>query len=104
MVEIARFIKGVKKTIVEAKTSLEEEMKIADLKEEALHYKKQLDQATNELQNFKNISFDEFNQSEEKTKNGSTDEEEVKATPVEQKNDTVTFKKPKKTKESKGDA
>ncbi|MEY3002329.1 MAG: hypothetical protein RLZZ428_704, partial [Pseudomonadota bacterium] len=41
---------------------------------------------------------------EEKTKNGSTDEEEVKATPVEQKNDTVTFKKPKKTKESKGDA
>jgi sec-independent protein translocase protein TatB len=104
MVEIARFIKGVKKTIVEAKTSLEEEMKIADLKEEALNYKKQLDQATNELQNFKNISFDEFNQSEAKTKNGATDEEEVKATPVEQKNDTVTFKKPKKTKESKGDA
>ncbi|MEY3090656.1 MAG: twin-arginine translocation system component TatB [Pseudomonadota bacterium] len=105
MVEIARFIKGVKKTIIDAKTSLEEEMKIADLKEEALSYKKQLDEATNELQNFKNISFDEFNESEEKSKKISTeDNEEIKATPVEPKNDTVTFKKPKKDKQSKGDA
>ena len=105
MVEIARFIKGVKKTIIDAKTSLEEEMKIADLKEEALSYKKQLDEATNELQNFKNISFDEFNESEEKSKKISTeDNKEIKATPVEPKNDTVTFKKPKKDKQSKGDA
>jgi len=60
MVDMAKFIKSVKKTISEAKGSLEEEMKISDLKEEALSYKKQLNDATNELQNFKNIDFDDF--------------------------------------------
>lgn len=60
MVDMAKFIKSVKKTISEAKGTLEEEMKIADLKEEALSYKKQLNDATDELQNFKNIDFDDF--------------------------------------------
>lgn len=60
MIDIAKFIKSVKKTVSDAKGSLEEEMKIADLKEEALNYKKQLNDATNELQNFKNIDFDDF--------------------------------------------
>ncbi len=60
MVDMAKFIKSVKKTITEAKGSLEEELKIADLKEEALSYKKQLNDATSELQNFKNIDFDDF--------------------------------------------
>ncbi|HFU77156.1 MAG TPA: Sec-independent protein translocase subunit TatB, partial [Epsilonproteobacteria bacterium] len=59
LVEMAKFIKNVKKTIGDAKNSLEEEMKIADLKEEALNYKKQLDDATNELKNFKNIDFND---------------------------------------------
>ena len=59
LVEMAKFIKGVKRTIGEAKSSLEEELKIADLKEEALKYKQQLDDATSELKNFKNIDFDE---------------------------------------------
>ena len=33
MIEMAKFIKSVKKTVGEAKSSLEEEMKISDLKE-----------------------------------------------------------------------
>ena len=112
MIEIAKFIKGVKKTVGEAKSSLEEEMKIADLKEEALSYKKQLDDATNELKNFKNIDFDDFDDvsyddevSKESpqalAKASQTDEtveKDVVATQVEAKNDTVTFKKPKKKK------
>ncbi len=123
MIEIAKFIKSVKKTVGEAKSSLEEEMKIADLKEEALSYKKQLDDATSELKNFKNIDFDDFDDvsyddevskespetiaSSAKTiepdtqvpmKPKETLEEEVVATPVEAKNDTVTFKKSKKKK------
>ena len=114
MIDIAKFIKSVKKTIGEAKSSLEEEMKIADLKEEALSYKKQLDEATNELKNFKNIDFDDFNDityDEEISKESpqaiakgyhenepKPTEEKVIATPVEAKNDTVTFKKPKKKK------
>ncbi len=118
MIEMAKFIKSVKKTVGEAKSSLEEEMKIADLKEEALSYKKQLDDATSELKNFKNIEFDDFDDltydDEISTKSpkeiaksakiddtvttAETSEEEVVATPVEAKNDTVTFKKPKKKK------
>ncbi len=128
MIDIAKFIKSVKRTIGEAKSSLEEEMKIADLKEEALSYKKQLDEATNELKNFKNIDFNDFGdltyEDEISTKSPKEiakpsqendpdqTEEKVIATPVEAKNDTVTFKKKKKKKEaddetttnSKGDA
>ncbi|EIF50230.1 MULTISPECIES: Sec-independent protein translocase protein TatB [Sulfurovum] len=109
MIEVAKFIKGVKKTVSEAKSSLEEEMKIADLKEEALNYKKQLDEATNELRNFKNIDFDEFEEeistesskavSKETTSDSKeTAQEETIATQVEAKNDTITFTKPKKQK------
>ena len=118
MIEMAKFIKSVKKTVGEAKSSLEEEMKIADLKEEALSYKQQLNDATSELKNFKNIEFDDFDDltyddeistksPKEIAKSAKIDdtltteeasEKEVVATPVEAKNDTVTFKKPKKKK------
>ena len=60
MVSIAKFIKGVKKAVGDAKNSLEEEIKISDLKEEALGYKKQLDEASRELQGFKNIGINPF--------------------------------------------
>jgi len=115
LVEMAKFIKGVKKTIGEAKSSLEEEMKIADLKEEALNYKKQLTEATEELKGFKNISFDDFDDIDY-DKQSSADFPQVEpkevanvTTQVETKNETVTFKKkPKKeekpTTETKGDA
>lgn len=122
MIDIAKFIKSVKKTVSDAKGSLEEEMKIADLKEEALNYKKQLDSATNELQNFKNIDFDDFDDDvsydEEISTKSSRElagksetyrsdklvpaptEEETAVTPVEQKQDenVVLKKKPKKEK------
>jgi len=108
LVEMAKFIKGVKKTIGDAKSSLEEEMKIADLKEEALSYKKQLNDATEELKGFKNIAFDDLNDviydeqpsgdfpmAQVKKDN---DTSETMTTPVEPKNETVTFKKSKKEK------
>jgi len=118
MIEIAKFIKSVKKTVGEAKSSLEEEMKIADLKEEALSYKKQLDDATNELKNFKNIDFDDFDdvtyddeiskksakalakpsKIDDSSKEKKTNEDEAVATQIEAKNETVTFQKPKKKK------
>ncbi len=119
MVEIAKFIKSVKKTVGDAKNSLEEEMKIADLKEEALSYKKQLDDATSELKNFKNIEFDDFddvsyddevstrspkavaNMTKIKESTEETTEEKTVATQVEPQNDTVTFKKKTKAKQKK---
>jgi sec-independent protein translocase protein TatB len=104
MIQIAKFIKGVKKTVGDAKSSLEEEMKIADLKDEALNYKKQLDSATDELKSFKNIDFDDIIDDEPTPKNTSTKKSpytEATTTPVEAKNDTVTFKKKPKKKEEK---
>lgn len=109
MIEVAKFIKGVKKAVGEAKSSLEEEMKIADLKEEALNYKKQLDAATSELKNFKNIDFEDFKDEgsadfpktaskETNPDSTKTTQNEALATQVEAKNDTVTFTKPKKQK------
>ncbi len=118
IVEMGKFIKSVKKTVSEAKSSLEEEMKISDLKEEALNYKKQLSQATDELKGFKNFSFDDDDNTtydEEVSKESpmehlastqkskeSQEDTEVKATQVEAKNDLVTFeKKPKPPKKDK---
>ena len=113
LVEMAKFIKTIKRTIGDAKSSLEEEMKIADLKEEALNYKKQLDDATNELKNFKNIDFDDVDYesgssadfpSKQLTSAKETSEklQEPTTTQVEAKNETVTFKK--KTNDKKSDA
>jgi len=113
LVEMGKFIKSVKKTVSEAKSSLEEEMKISDLKEEALNYKKQLTEATDELKGFKNLSFDDeddvsyddeiseaspmdYVASKDKVKEPSKDE--AVATQVEEKNDMVTFKKEPKPK------
>ena len=102
MVQIAKFFKSVKKTVNDAKSSLEEEMKIADLKEEALSYKQKLDSATSELQGFKNISMDEILDEpvaiEEKPALASKSpyaDENKPTTQVEPKMETVTFKKKK---------
>ncbi len=114
LVEMAKFIKSVKKTVGEAKSSLEEEMKISDLKEEALNYKKQLNSATDELKGFKNLDFDDFDDvsyddevSKEPTKkiakaSKKEDPEESISTEVETKNETVTLKKKKKVAKKEG--
>lgn len=60
MVDIAKFIKSIKQTVGEAKSSLEEEIKIADLKEEAMNYKKQLTEVSDELRGFKNLSLEDI--------------------------------------------
>ncbi len=101
MIQIAKFIKSVKKTVNDAKSSLDEEMKIGDLKEEALNYKKQLDSATSELKSFKNIDFNDIMDEGEKTakKTESPYAGDKPTTQVEPKSDTVTFKK--KSKKSK---
>jgi sec-independent protein translocase protein TatB len=90
MVQIAKFFKSVKKTVNEAKSSFEEEIRIADLKEEALSYKQKLDSANRELQGFKNIGMDEIL--------GDTIEEEDKpAVQSPPKKETVTFNRSSQT-------
>jgi len=123
-VEVAKFIKGVKKTVGEAKSSLEEELKVSELKEEALSYKKQLDDATDELKNFKNISFDDFEDIDYESKTSTNPvsspkpdpyaqapreiktpiaDSEVVATQVEPKRDLVTFTKKSKEEDKRED-
>jgi sec-independent protein translocase protein TatB len=116
LMDMAKFIKSVKKTISETKSSLEEEMKLSDLKEEALGYKKQLNEATDELKNFKNLSFDNEDDitydddisqsspmSHAKQAKNEPKEKETVAAQVESKNDddVVTFKKLPKEKKPK---
>ncbi|MDQ1325305.1 MAG: sec-independent protein translocase protein TatB [Campylobacterota bacterium] len=112
MVQIAKFIKSVQRTIRDAKISLEEEIKIADLKEEALSYKRKLDEAGNELKGFKNIDANPIKEINEaindakKSFSGTSLEEqsEPAVTSVEPKRDTVTFEKNKKENDNKGNA
>jgi len=49
MVEIAKFFRTVKKTVGSVKDSLEEEMNISEIKQEALAYKKELLNASDKL-------------------------------------------------------
>ncbi|OQX59695.1 MAG: twin arginine-targeting protein translocase TatB [Helicobacteraceae bacterium 4484_230] len=49
MVEIAKFFRSVKRTVASAKNSIEEELHISELKEEAMSYKKELTSAGGEL-------------------------------------------------------
>ncbi|RUM69537.1 MAG: Sec-independent protein translocase TatB [Sulfurovum sp.] len=56
MVDIAKFIKNMKTAIGDAKRTLDEEVNIEELKREAMSYKEKLDEATQELQGFKNLN------------------------------------------------
>ena len=107
MVKVAKFMKSVKKAVSDAKNSLEEEMKIADLKEEALSYKRQLDEATDELKGFKNVGInpiDDINDAMNSAKKSFSEaaseaEQETITTQVEPKREKITFEK--KSKKSK---
>jgi sec-independent protein translocase protein TatB len=112
MVKVAKFIKSTKKALTDAKNSIDDELKIAQLKEEAMGYKAKLDEATDELKGFKNISnpVDDLQEALDMAKGGfkSTPLEDQTsiATQIEPKQEEVVLKKKKsldKT-EKKGDA
>lgn len=56
MVDIAKFFRSVKGTVNTARATLEEEMKFADMKQEALNYKKELTDASAELERMTNVT------------------------------------------------
>lgn len=56
MVEIAKFFRSVKGTVSSAKATLEEEMKFSEMKEGALNYKKELTDASAELERMTNVT------------------------------------------------
>ena len=102
MVSIAKFIKGTKKAIGDAKNALDDEVKIADLKEEALSYKAKLDEATEELRGFRNINpIESLNDDLDAIKGTLTNTDNSSTTtPVEPKQEeSIVLKKNKKGEE-----
>ena len=103
MVEIAKFFRNAKRTISSVKDSLEEEMNVADIKEEALAYKKELLSATDDIKqatelpvvgaSLSNLHDDFFDDDEDEEE----DEKPIKKKPP--KSEKVTFEKKKKKKE-----
>jgi sec-independent protein translocase protein TatB len=56
MVEIAKFFRSVKNTVSSARTTLEEEMKFSEMKQDALNYKKELTDASAELERMASVT------------------------------------------------
>jgi len=102
MVQIAKFIKGAKSAVMEAKNAIDSEVKISELKEEALGYKSKLDQASAELQGFKNIN--PLNDIKDDITNSMNSPIEPKSEPkIEPKQDETIIKKKSSTDDDKGD-
>ncbi len=103
MVEIAKFFRNVKKTVGSAKESLEHELNVADIKEEALNYKKELTQASEELNKMADLGNlnDEIHEITDDIKSAaSLENSEKKSPPTPPKPEVVTFSK-KETPSSK---
>ncbi|MDF1879712.1 Sec-independent protein translocase subunit TatB [Sulfurimonas sp. MAG313] len=114
MINIAKFFRSMKSTVADAKSSIEQEMNITELKQEALSYKEELMSASDELGRVTSLAnlddtFDDVKDSiasiDAKPKTPSmyaeasqeAHEEPAKVEPEEEQEKEVTFKK-KKTK------
>jgi sec-independent protein translocase protein TatB len=98
MVQIAKFFKSVKTTIATAKNSIEEELHIAEIKEEANNYKKQLTEASAELERMTDVEGIKGEMRQLKKETQIDLNEAVKKEPAApSKPEVITFaKKPKK--------
>lgn len=102
MVDIAKFIKNMKNAIGDAKKTLNDEINLDELKQEALNYKQKLNEANEELQGFKNLNpvnevkkeFGSVQENFAQLTQMDMSEPETTTTQVEPKLDKeVTFKK-----------
>ena len=110
MVQIAKFFKSFKSSVNDAKSSFEQEIKIQELKDEALEYKKKLDDTATSVR--KTVSFDELNEIKRSTTEVTdtfNDIKESMAKVNDMKNDPLGVKKSitgnntKKKSEDKGE-
>jgi len=111
LINIAKFFKSMKSTVADAKNSLEQEMNISELKQEALSYKEELMSASHELDRVTSLaniddSFDDVKDTitsiDEKPKTPSMyaeakhNSDQVPVMPEQPVEEEVTFKKKKK--------
>ena len=104
MVKIAKFFRSFKKSIHEVKDSIEQEVHLAELKEEAISYKEQLQKSVHEIKRDHNINvMDDLQDGFADIKESITKLDESPAKTTE--NDTVaqvTEKPAKKSTKKKG--
>lgn len=94
MVQIAKMFKKVKSTIATAKDSIEEELHLSEIKNEALAYKNELMQATEEIKSINpitNIQQDLYEVTMETTQTKTTPQ--TLKTPQTPKAEEITFTK-----------
>jgi sec-independent protein translocase protein TatB len=93
MVEVARFFKKFKSGIDEAKSTLDNELQLSDMKEEASKFKAQIDnvKSTVKLENL-DLGINEILNDDSKTTSNTT--------PTESTPEKVSFKQKESTKES----
>ena len=100
LVDIAKFFKNVKNTVGSVRDSLEQEMNVSDIKQEALAYKAKLEQAASSLDSLNDIKVtvnkEITNMAQSVTSNELTNDTVKKADTAPQE---VTFKKKKIEKE-----
>ena len=102
MIQIAKFFRSVKRTVNDAKSSIEEELRVSELKEEAFKYKKQLEDATRHIEEATTApltTLDDLTETVEDVKRTEEHLEEEIAEikeQVEPKREKITF--PKKSK------
>jgi len=99
LINIAKFFRSFKATITDAKSTLEQELNISELKKEALGFKNELTSTTSEIERIKDMAnldlpeLDDFKPGISPIPTAQTDTVEE-----EPKEKEVTFKKKKKKK------
>lgn len=93
MVQIARTFKKVKSAVTDAKSSIEEELHLADLKSEALAYKQQLMQASDELKSVNPITNIQQELYEVSVEKHEVPKPQQPSTPELPKTEEITFTK-----------
>lgn len=104
MVDIAKFFRSVKNTIGNVKDSIEEEMHVSEIKQEALDYKKELLSASEDLK--KTTDMTELGSHLTNLNDdiiGDTKPEVPQTPPTPPKPEKVTFEKKPKLKEDSAD-
>jgi sec-independent protein translocase protein TatB len=98
LVSVAKFFRKVKTLIANTKDTIEQEVKISELKEEAEKYKKEFLSASEKLDELTKATTDPFQQEKQefnKLKNSFNSESEQKITKTPER-EKITFKKEKK--------
>jgi sec-independent protein translocase protein TatB len=103
MVDIAKFFRSAKNAMSTVKDTLEEEMHVSDIKKEALAYKQELVQASSEISKATDIKAQVGAQFEGITESLLDDDVDVVVDKRDKKEDIVTFKKSKPSKEIKNE-